>query len=63
MQPETLANQTFGGLVTTPLTVAAPEFTLTEEQMAQLPKTWLDHPIKPQSENETGGVPFSALND
>jgi len=36
---------------------------LTERQIAELHKTWLDHQINPLGEIQRRGVPYSALND
>jgi hypothetical protein len=63
MQTQALAIQTPSRAVTVPAPDVPVDLALTENQMAQLRETLLEHQVNPVGDNETRGVPYSALND
>jgi hypothetical protein len=63
MRTELLAIQTSFKTATTLSPIVPVDFPVTEHQIAELRESWLEHQIKPISDNEKGRVPFSALND
>jgi len=63
MQTQALAIQASGNADTAPSTAVPPDFALTENQMAELRESWIQHQVNPVGDNERRGVPYSPLND
>jgi len=63
MQTQTSSIQTPGNAVKAPSPGTPFDLALTENQMAELRETWLEHQVNPVGDIETRGGPYSHLND